>query len=322
MNKSVVYALGAALLFGASTPLAKMMVGNMPPLLLAGLLYAGSGFGLLIARFIRDRGWQSPRMKPSEWFWLFGAITFGGVLAPAALMTGLASVSGSTASLLLNLEAVLTALLAWVVFKEHTDKRMVFGMTAIVAGSVLLALPSASGVPQASAPHDSVLGILLIAMACLFWAIDNNLTRKVANVDALFLAGSKGSVAGVVNISLAFGLGASMPEWQALSSSLSIGFLGYGISLVLFILALRGLGTARTGAYFSLAPFAGAALSLFLLDESIASFFWWAMALMAFGVWLHLTERHEHEHEHVILGQTPIHHSHLHYPDIDHQHDH
>lgn len=322
MNKSVAYALGAALLFGASTPLAKMLVGNMSPLWLAGLLYAGSGAGLLITKVIRDRGWQSPDMKTSEWFWLLGAIAFGGVVAPVALITGLASVSGSTASLLLNLESVLTALLAWIVFKEHTDKRMVLGMVSIVMGSVLLAMTSDSSAQQADNAHELLWGVLLIAIACLCWAIDNNLTRKVANSDALFIASSKGWVAGSVNIGLALYWGTPAPEWGLAIASMAVGFIGYGISLVLFVLALRGLGAARTGAYFSFAPFAGTALSLVLLHESTTPLFWLATALMVFGVWLHLTERHEHEHEHVILGQTPIRHSHPHFPDVDHQHAH
>jgi len=322
MNISVFYALGAALLFGASTPFAKMLVGNMPPLLLAGLFYAGSGIGLVVTRLIRDGGWQSPQLKSSEWSWLLGAILFGGVLAPVALMTGLTSVSGSTASLLLNLESVLTALLAWVVFKEHTDKRMVLGMAAIVVGSVLLAMTSDGNASQAISPRGSLWGITLIAVACLCWAIDNNLTRNVSSSDALFIASSKGWVAGAVNIGLAFYWGASMPEWRMTLATMTVGFFGYGISLVLFVLALRGLGTARTGAYFSFAPFAGTALSLVLLNEPTTPLFWLATLLMAVGVWLHLTERHEHEHEHVTSDQSVIRHSHPHYPDAEHRHEH
>jgi drug/metabolite transporter (DMT)-like permease len=322
MNTSVACALVAALLFGASTPFAKLLLGNMPPLLLAGLLYAGSGIGLFITRLIRDGGWQSPQMVFTEWLWLLCAIAFGGVFAPAALMIGLVSVNGSTASLLFNLESVLTALLAWVIFKEHTNKRMVLGMAVIVAGSVLLTVSSNGGARSVAASRESLWGVLAIAVACLCWAIDNNLTRKVSSSDALFIASSKGWVAGAVNISLALYFGESIPEWTLTFASMTVGFLGYGISLVLFILALRGLGTARTGAYFSIAPFAGTALSLVLLHEPTTMLFWLATTFMALGVWLHLTEHHEHEHEHVILGQDPIRHSHPHYPDVDHQHAH
>lgn len=135
MNISILYALAAAALFGASTPLAKLLGLNLSPILLAGLLYMGSGLGLSVARLIRDRGWRPSGLTAAEWPWLIGAIAFGGILGPVALMFGLTSTSGATASLMLNLESVLTAVLAWVVFKENADRRIVLGMLAIVAGA-------------------------------------------------------------------------------------------------------------------------------------------------------------------------------------------
>lgn len=312
INTSVWFALGAAALFGLSTPLAKLLLGAISPVLLGGLLYLGSGLGLLIARLWRDKGWQVTGLKPGEWPWLAGAIVFGGVLGPVALMLGLQHTAGSTASLLLNLEAVLTAVLAWVAFKENADRRVVAGMLAIVAGGVILSWPGES------ADHTGLgWGAGLIVLACLCWAIDNNLTRKVSASDALFIAGSKGLVAGCVNVSIAIALGDVWPAWPTALGAMAVGLLGYGISLVLFVLALRGLGTARTGAYFSVAPFLGALVSLLLLGESVSSGFWLACALMAFGVWLHLTERHEHEHTH-----EPMEHSHAHVHDEHHQHSH
>ncbi|MFZ1538207.1 MAG: DMT family transporter [Chromatiaceae bacterium] len=304
-------ALLAASLFGASTPFAKLLVGEMPPLLLGGLLYLGSGIGLTLARLARDRGWRASGLTPQEWPWLLGAILFGGVLAPVGLMVGLTSTLGATASLLLNLESVLTALLAWVVFKENADRRIVLGMVAIVAGGILLSWPVGEvGV----APG---LGPLAIAGACLCWAIDNNLTRHVSAADAWFIAGTKGLMAGGVNCALALTWGMRLPEPLTLLTTLLVGLLGYGISLVLFVLALRGLGTARTGAYFSIAPFIGVVVALVLLGESTSPAFWLACGLMAFGVWLHLTERHEHEHAHELLE-----HQHPHQHDKHHQHDH
>lgn len=323
MKFAILYALGSAALFGASTPLAKWLLNsehkNLSPLLLAGLLYLGSGLGLFMVRCIRDKGFKNPHLTTSEWPWLLGAITFGGVLAPIALVLGLTLTSASTASLLLNLEAVLTAVLAWLVFKEHTHKRMVLGMLAIVLGSALLTTEH-----DAHSTGQSYLGPALIALACLCWAIDNNLTRKVASSDAVFIAGIKGLVAGIVNtaIALVVARSLSLPDGATLLASMALGFTGYGISLVMFVLALRGLGAARAGAYFSTAPFVGASLSLLIFNESTTPLFWLASACMALGVWLHLTEHHEHEHEHVIPGQTPIRHSHPHYPDADHQHAH
>lgn len=311
MNRNVCYALLAAALFGASTPLAKLLVGGFSPVLLAGLLYLGSGIGLLLIRLMRDRGWKSSGLTRPEWPWLLGAILFGGVLGPVALLFGLTHTSGSTASLLLNLEAVLTAVIAWVIFKENADRRIVLGMLAIVAGGVVLAWPTGN------AGTLDWIGPLAIATACLCWAIDNNLTRKVSASDAWFIAGSKGLIAGTVNTALALALGAALPETMTVFATMLVGLLGYGMSLVLFVLALRGLGTARTGAYFSIAPFIGAAVALTLPGESTSAAFWLASALMGCGVWLHLTERHEHEHTH-----EPLEHSHQHIHDEHHQHPH
>ncbi len=346
MNKNVLFALGAAALFGASTPFAKHLSGDMPPVLLAGLLYLGSGLGLNLARVIRDGGVKPSGLPRSEWPWLLGAVFFGGVLGPVALMFGLVSTSGATASLLLNLEAVLTAVIAWVVFKENADWRIVLGMLAIVVGGVVLAWQTGSGA-QASG-----MGPVWVSLACFCWAIDNNLTRKVSASDALFIAGIKGLMAGAVNTAMAVLMGATLPRVATIASTMCVGFLGYGISLVLFVLALRGLGTARTGAYFSTAPFIGAAVALLVFSETTPLAFWVAAALMALGVWLHLTESHAHEHLHETLEHTHEHthdahhqhahaaglpdsgkhshrhrhlamtHSHPHYPDVHHRHAH
>jgi drug/metabolite transporter (DMT)-like permease len=311
MNRNALFALLAAALFGASTPFAKLLVGGLSPLLLAGLLYLGSGIGLALVRGARDRGWTPSGLQPGEWPWLLGAILFGGVLGPLALMVGLTRTSGATASLLLNLEAVFTAPIAWLVFRENAGRRVVLGMLAIVTGGVVLSWPG--GVARTAGWE----GPLAIAAACLCWAIDNNLTRKVSASDALFIAGSKGLVAGAVNTALALSLGAALPDARTLLAAMAVGLLGYGISLVLFVLALRGLGTARTGAYFSTAPFIGAAVALAFPGESADAALWLAAGLMAAGVWLHLTEHHEHEHVH-----EPLEHSHRHVHDAHHRHEH
>lgn len=305
-------ALGAAALFGASTPFAKQFVGDMSALLLAGLLYLGSGVGLTGLRILRDRGWRDPGLTRSEWPWLLAAIAFGGVAGPTLLMLGLASMSAASASLLLNLEGVLTAVLAWVVFKENADRRVMLGMLLIVLGGLVLSWPGAQ-----SSVGTSWLGAALIVGACLCWALDNNLTRHVSNSDALFIAGTKGLVAATVNIGLAVMMGQSLPPWSVVGPVLLIGFLGYGVSLALFVVALRGLGAARTGAYFGAAPFMGAAIAIGVFHESTSPLFWGAGLLMALGIWLHLTERHEHLHWHGTMQ-----HSHQHFPDIHHRHDH
>jgi len=287
-----------------------LLVGEVAPLALAGLLYLGSGIGLFAWFLLRMRREAATSLSRADWPWLAGAIAAGGIAGPALLMFGLARCDGATASLLLNLESVFTASIAWVVFRENVDRRVFLGMAAIVAGGVVLSwdeLPRAGG----------LAGPLLIAAACLLWAIDNNLTRRVSGGDAVTIAGMKGLVAGSVNLSLALLQGASLPGAGLLASAAAVGFFGYGISLVFFVVALRNLGTARTGAYFSVAPFFGAALALLVLRESPSSAFWVAAGLMALGVWLHLTERHEHAHVH-----EPMEHAHPHVHDEHHQHDH
>jgi drug/metabolite transporter (DMT)-like permease len=224
-------------------------------------------------------------------------------------MFGLAASTASAAALLLNLESVLTLGIAWVVFKEYVDLRLGIGAAAIVLGAVVLSWPGG----------DLSLGWgpLLIAGACLAWAIDNNLTRKVSAADPSQIAMLKGLVAGAVNVAIAFALGADLPAAGTVASAAVVGFLGYGVSLSLFILALRHLGTARTGAYYSLAPFIGAAIAIPLLGEPVTIPFLAGGALMAVGLWLHLTERHGHQHVH-----EPLEHDHLHVHDEHHQHDH
>jgi drug/metabolite transporter (DMT)-like permease len=307
----ILAALIAALLFGASTPLAKLLVGDVAPILLAGLLYLGSGLGLWLIRLARDRGLQAPRLPVHEWPWLLGAIVSGGVLGPVLLMYGLARTSAADASLLLNLEAVFTALLAWIVFRENADRRVVLGMALIVAGGALLAWTPAAVLPGATR------AALAIAGASLCWGLDNNLTRKVAGADALFIAATKGLAAGLANCTLALALGASLPRLPLIGAAMAVGLAGYGVSLVLFVLALRGLGSARTSAYFSTAPFLGAVVAIIALHEPTPAAFWLAALLMAAGVWLHLLERHEHEHSH-----EPLAHAHPHVHDAHHQHEH
>lgn len=311
LSPPVIAALLAAILFGSSTPFAKQLIGDTSPLLLAGLLYMGSGIGLTFLRVLRDKGWSSSGLLVGDWLWYLGVISFGGIIAPALLMIGLVNIGAASASLLLNFEAVMTAMLAWIVFKENADRRIIFGMLLIVSGGVILSWPNAS------ATSGNLLGAFAIIAACLCWAIDNNLSKKISGADPLFIAGMKGIVAGTVNISLALLIRFEIPEWHIVGLVLSLGFICYGISLVCFLLALRGLGTARTGAYFSTAPFIGVAIAIIFFHESTTLLFWISALLMGAGVWIHLTEWHEHEHTHEFQ-----HHDHQHTHDLHHQHTH
>lgn len=347
-RSGITRAIAAALLFGASTPLAKLAISAADPVLVAGLLYLGSGFGLAALRAIRFlwgiRQKETP-VSRSDAPWLAGAILTGGVAGPIFLLLGLMTTPASAASLLLNLEAVATAVIAWIVFRENVDKRILFGFLLILIGGILLSLPSHQ--EFAVSP-----GAILIAAACLCWGIDNNLTRKISGSDPSQIAMWKGLVAGMVNTGIALALGGKLPAASVVFGATAIGFFGYGLSLVLFVRALRDLGAARTGAYFSIAPFAGAALAFAVGQGQFDWRFCAAGILMLAGVWLHVTERHEHihvheatEHEHLHVhaehhrhshsaddppGEPHAHvhrhqrvaHSHPHYPDIHHRHEH
>ena len=317
MHKGVFYALLAATMFGASTPFAKILVGQIEPIMLAGLLYLGSGLGLLTWFFLRaitqrDQRVACARLTVPDLPWLGGAILSGGIIGPTLLMFGLTLTRAATASLLLNMEGALTALMAWFVFRENFDNRIFLGMTLIVAAGVLLSWEQR---PESGAP----LGALAIVAACLCWAVDNNLTRKVSASDAALIAGVKGLVAGSVNLALALTLGLPSPGINITLAAGVVGFCGYGLSLVMFVLALRHLGAARTGAYFSVAPFVGVIISLFLFQETPSVLFWLAAVLMAVGIWLHLTEKHGHFHFHEAMSHS---HVHIHMHDEHHQHTH
>jgi drug/metabolite transporter (DMT)-like permease len=306
----IVAALSSALLFGAGTPVAKLLLNGVNVWLLAGLLYLGSGLGLFIYR----RWQRAPgvKLQPGEWRWFGGAILAGGVIAPVLQMFGLSGMPASGASLLLNLEGVFTALLAWFVFRENFDFRIALGMAAIVAGAVVLGWPAGQAVEL-----GSLWPALCIVGACLCWGIDNNLTRKVSLTDATWLASVKGLCAGPVNLTLAVLLGTNWPPLPNLAGALLTGFLAYGVSLTLFVVGLRHLGTARAGAYYSIAPFFGAVLAIIALGERPSPALLVAGGLMALGLWLHLTEKHKHAHTHQVQTHT---HEHVH--DVHHAHSH
>lgn len=346
--RGIAAALAAAALFGASTPAAKVLLGEVHPTTLAGVFYLGSGVVLglwwLVRRRMRGLRPEAP-LRRRDIGWLAGAILAGGIAGPVLLMLGLRSTPAATGSLLLNLEGVFTAGLAWFVFHENFDRRIFTGMVSILAGGALLSWgrPAGQGLPW---------GSLAILGACLAWAVDNNLTRMISASDPVQIASLKGMIAGPAAIMLGLAAGAHLPGGLFIAAGAVAGVLGYGLSLTFFILALRLIGTARTAAYFSVAPFVGAALSIAALGEDLTGRFVVAGVLMGAGVWLHITERHEHEHRHERLNHEhrhthdehhphsheipvegevehthrhvhePVIHSHPHYPDIHHRHSH
>jgi drug/metabolite transporter (DMT)-like permease len=347
MNRSAVaFALLSAALFGLSTPAAKALLGGISPALLAGVLYIGAGAGVAILRRLPlpIARTEAP-LSRAEMPWLGGAVLAGGVVGPVLLMLGLTRTDAAAASLLLTLEGAATVLIAWFVFHEHFDRRIATGMACLVAGAAVL---SWSGQPS----FETMIGPLAIIGACVAWGLDNNLTRKVSLSDPLQIVQIKGLVAGPINILIGLAGGGGLPDPLSLAVAGLVGFLGYGVSLALFVVALRHLGTARTGAYFSTAPFVGAVAAVIAFSEPVTPQLVAAGALMALGVWLHLIERHRHWHTHGELEHThphvhdehhehvhdfpwdgeephthrhrhrPLTHEHEHYPDLHHRHEH
>lgn len=291
-------------------PVAKLLLATTEPWLAAGLLYCGAGIGLAAIRLAQhalSSGISEAPLRTGDLPWIVAVVLFGGMLAPVLLMLGLARTTAATASLLLNLEALATMAIAWVVFREHVDRKLLIGAFCILVGAGLLSWQGRA------VAFDS--GALLVAAACVAWGIDNNLTRKLSSADPLQIAMIKGLAAGSSNVVLSFAMGARLPGLPETLAFGVVGFLGYGVSLALFVAALRHLGVARTGAYFSLAPFVGAIVGVSVIGEPVGWELVIAGGLMGIGLYLHLAERHSHEHAH-----DALYHEHGHVHDEHHQH--
>jgi drug/metabolite transporter (DMT)-like permease len=316
----VLSVLAAAFLFGLSAPLAKLLLGRVDPVALAGLLYAGVFLGLAAYRVAagrfrgretaRDDGHGAP-LGRRDLPWLAGAVLSGGIAAPVLLMLGLGRVSGLTGSLLLNFEATATALIAVLLFRENAGGRVWAALALMTAGGALLSWVPGEG-------RLEVAGPLLVLAAMAGWGLDNNLTRQISGKDPVTIAMVKGLVSGAVSLTLAFSLGRGFAPGPAAAAALAVGALGYGLSLVLFIKGLKGLGAFRTGALFSVAPFAGAAASVIILGDRVGPGLAAAGLLMAAGVALVVREKHVHAHHH---DRTLHAHAHVH-SDLHHLHGH
>jgi drug/metabolite transporter (DMT)-like permease len=342
VSGAAVTGLAAAALFGASTPVAKLLVPGTGPLMLAGLLYLGAGVGLLAAAPFRRRDAEAS-LRRADVPILAGMIVAGGVIGPILLVLGLARVTGETAALLLNLEAPFTIALAMLLLGERLSGRELFGAAAVVVGAAGLAwAPGAGRVDPA--------GAACIAGACAAWAIDNNLSQRLSIRDPVAVARAKALAAGAFNVVLAAAIGERFPSAAHVAGALVTGSLGYGASIVLHLLAVRSLGAARQAAYFAMAPFIGAVVAVPLLGDSLPPAHLAAGALMAIGIAFivrarhahaHLHEAVEHEHAHVhdehhshvhdapvtephshVHRHAPLFHDHPHLPDIHHRHGH
>ena len=336
-------ALLAAALFALSTPLAKVLLGEVEPIPLAGLLYLGAG---LAAGLSLPFGAREARLRPADIPWLLGATLAGGVLAPLALLYGLRGTAAATASLLLSFENVATAAIAALLFREFVGRRAWGAILLITVGSAILGISPAGG--WGFSPY-----VLLVLLACGLWGLDNNLTRLVSLKDPRAIVTVKGLLAGGFSLGTALALGKPLPGAVAALAGLLLGGVSYGLSIFLFVRALRELGAARTGALFGLSPFLAAALSLLIFRARPEPGFLVAIPLIALGSYFLLFERHEHEHAHEPLvhdhhhrhddghhdhphpedippvtahshphGHRPLVHLHPHTPDIHHRHPH
>ncbi len=325
---STLQALLAAFFFGLSAPLSKLLLGNINPLILAGLLYIGSGLGTFLFRsiqriFLPTKQREAGLSRP-DWKWLAGAVLLGGIAAPIVLLFSLRATPAATASLLLNFEGVATTLIAFLLFKESIGLRVGWAVGLILLASILLSWSPGTG-------WGFTLGTLGIVAACVFWGFDNNFTRQISAKDPLQIVTIKGLVAGSVSLLLGLITGNPLPQLPYLLSGLFLGAISYGMSIVLFVYAMRGLGAARTSTLFGLAPFVGAGLSLVIFRENISWFFLASIPFMAVGAWLLVGERHDHFHRHAAIEHehrhthTDGHHDHVHAeplsdPRISHSH--
>jgi drug/metabolite transporter (DMT)-like permease len=326
-KKPLIFVFLSAALFGLSPPLAKLLVEDVPPVVLAGLLYLGSFLGLSIYRLARkaaaSAGEKEAKLDKKDLPWLFGAILFGGILGPISLMYGLRLISGFSASLLLNLEGVATALIAMLIFREHTGARLWLALIFMTLAGVILSWDPELG-------RFSLNGPLLVTAAMFCWGLDNNLTCKISHKDPVQIAQIKGFFSGSTSLFLAVFLGMTISFKTPLVLALVLGSLSYGLSLVFFIKALKDLGSSRTGAIFSLGPFVGAVFSLIVLKEWLGWAMFPAAGLMIIGVYLIWMERHSHRHFHPSQSHVHVHnhddghhlHPHLEITQEPHVHEH
>jgi drug/metabolite transporter (DMT)-like permease len=309
----ILQALLAALFFGASAPIAKFLLGdNIAPIYLAAFLYLGSGIGTFLVRLtqrMRAKNAEADIKKP-DIKWLAGAIISGGILAPIILMISLQNTSASTASLLLNFEGVATTLIALLFFKEAISRRAWTAILVITLASIFLSANFKDG-------FGLSLGALGIILACVLWGVDNNFTRNISGKDPFAIVAWKGLVAGTFSFFLALFLGNSLPSLTTILYTLLLGFVSYGLSTMLFIRSMRGLGAARTSALYGTAPLAGVLLSIVIFGEFPSFLFIIAAILMIGGALLLINEEHSHTHTHTALIHE---HSHSH-KDPSHRHD-
>ena len=281
------FALVAAFLFGLGTPLVKLRFGQVDPLLLAALISFGSGIGVALITRIP---WNPARLfAPGNRSLFAVSVISGGVASPFLLVWGTAHSTGSTASLLLNLEAVFTALVAWAVFKERLTWSVVFGLALVTTGGMVVSSGGHGG------SEKSVLAALSVAGCCLAWAVDNNSMVRMRDVPPPLLTLWKGLLAGIILLVGSFINGFPIPAGHSIVEAILVGTGCYGLALLCFIHALNNAGAGRAAAYFAAAPFIGAGFSVVLLNEPLTARLFIAASLMAVGLSILFFEKRKPE---------------------------
>ena len=278
---SIVWALLAAALYAISSPVSKVLLGDVSPTMMAALLYLGAGLGMLLLGVIRRQaglGASEQRLTRKDLPYTVGMVALD-IAAPICLMAGLATTTSANASLLNNFEIVATSLIALLVFREAISRRLWIAIGLITLSSLILSFEDASSLSFSS-------GSLLVLAACVCWGFENNCTRMMSQSDPLEIVVLKGFGSGLGSLAIAFAVGESLPALPYVLGSLLLGFLAYGLSIFFYVYAQRQLGAAKTSAYYAIAPFIGAGLSLALFREWPEPSFWVALAIMAAGAYL------------------------------------
>lgn len=322
-HKAIFYALLAAVLYAISSPISKLLLKEIPPTMMAALLYLGAGFGMLILGLIRRKFYQEnveAKLTKQELPFTIAMVLLD-IAAPVFLMVGLTRTDAATVSLLNNFEIVSTSLIALLIFKESISKQLWFSIVLIVSASIILSVEDIGSVSLS-------LGAVFVLLACICWGLENNCTRKISLKDPLQIVIIKGFGSGSGALLIAFLLGEKIHHFLYIIIGLLLGFFAYGLSIFFYIYAQRELGAAKTSAYYALAPFIGVGLSLLIFKEIPSVSFIVALIIMMVGTYFTVSENHEHEHEHVAIthehahNHTDGHHKHVHDKTIIGKHSH
>lgn len=324
IKSPILLAILAATFYGVSTPISKLLMHELPPAFLAALLYLGAGFGMAIINLFRIKGrnnQKEARITKPDLPYIIGMVILD-IVAPIALMFGLSMTTPANASLLNNFEIVATSLIALLIFKEAIGKRMWIAIVLITLASIILSFEDITSLSFS-------IGSILVIFACLCWGFENNYTRKLSLKDPLQIVVVKGLGSGVGALIIAIAIREFSFNLIFIIFALLLGFLAYGLSIYLYILAQRELGAARTSAYYAVAPFIGVGLSFIVFNQSISTTFFVALVIMVLGAYFAATERHKHMHIHEFIehehrhNHEDGHHDHTHgYPVTEHSHPH